>query len=261
MSPHDERQSDSKPHRRIRRRTTTIILGAAAAASAIIVTAIALNSNDVGSTTEPVTASSRELEPASAQTAEADSPATSTNNLGTSSTAATASEGSLSTSTETTDAASIRPAPETTARAVEPLDAPELHVVRTAIDDLISSTADAIDGSPDESIGALGVDHTAIEAVQAEFEATIAEFAANGWSQVGAPIIASVHIVTPPSRTSPTEVLVAACIDNSDVRVVDRDGHDLRLSSPGRSLNLYVLRFVEERWVPAEHTFPDDPDC
>lgn len=115
-----------------------------------------------------------------------------------------------------------------------------------------TSGADAL---PDLSTVATG-------AVLGELQATAAEFAAMGWTQQGIPAIVDLRVLQAPSPTSPTDAVVEACLDNTDARIVDETGRDVRPpDTPKRSLNIYVLRLVGDAWLVAQHSFPDDPNC
>lgn len=145
----------------------------------------------------------------------------------------------------------------------EPLDPPDDDVSARAIDDLLTETAPAINPTPSGTPGSLpDLRRVATGAVLDELEATRAEFDAMEWTQTGTPSIVDLRIVSPPSDESPTDAVVEVCLDNSDVRILDSSGADVRTEgTPTRSLNIYTLRWTESRWLVAEHTFPDDPNC
>ena len=160
----------------------------------------------------------------------------------------------------------VTPAPTTsdsTTLPSQPVEPPDDRVATRTVEDFLAETVEAINPSATSNSGSLpDLSQVAIGAVLGELDATRAEFEVMGWTQVGAPTIADLRVVTPPTEAAPTEVVVEACLDNSDVRIVDSAGNDVRTSTTApRSLNIYVLRWTEGRWLVAEHTFPDDPDC
>ena len=153
--------------------------------------------------------------------------------------------------------------PLATATPQDPLPAPDAETITAALDDVLQET-DRVVGSDPVDAGEIERDLTdvATGAVLSEIEATRAEFDAMGWSLVGAPSIVSLEIVATPDQDTPDEIVVEVCLDSADVRVLDENGDDVRpASGDTRSLNIYVLRSVEGHWLPAMHTFPDDPTC
>jgi hypothetical protein len=154
-------------------------------------------------------------------------------------------------------------APDTRAPIAGPVAPPDERTAAAAIEVLLEETIAAINLKPESTSGSLpDLSQVAIGAVLGELDATRAEFAALGWSQVGTPTIVDLRVVTPPTEQAPADAVVEACLDNSDVRIVDASGRDVRApGTPPRSLNIYVLRWTEDRWLVADHTFPDDPDC
>lgn len=109
--------------------------------------------------------------------------------------------------------------------------------------------------------GATELGEVAVGAMLSELEATLAEFEDMGWTQVGTPSVTSVELLSG-GQPGDTEATVAVCIDSSNVRVADQSGNDMRNpDAPSRSLHIYVLVWLEGRWLASEHTFPDDPTC
>ena len=88
-----------------------------------------------------------------------------------------------------------------------------------------------------------------------------AEMADLGQRIEGRPRVVS-SVVTAHSE-SPPSMTVAACLDNSGVRVLGRGGR--RLAQPAstdkRTLNILSLRRLGRDWVVTGQTFPDNPDC
>lgn len=89
----------------------------------------------------------------------------------------------------------------------------------------------------------------------------VAEFERNGWRMAGTPEIVRQRVVR---RTSnPDGVVVRACVDNSDVRVVDRNGDEVpnsRASTP-RTLNVLTLVPKGDSWVVTDQRLAPKPDC
>jgi hypothetical protein len=86
------------------------------------------------------------------------------------------------------------------------------------------------------------------------------EYVQNGWHVVGRSRVVRSSVVG--RSTKPPTLTVAACLDNSAVRVVDRSGKKLPASAAnGRTLNILTLVLRHGEWVVANQSFPDDPDC
>ena len=91
--------------------------------------------------------------------------------------------------------------------------------------------------------------------------ASSAEFAANGWHQVGEPSIVSTKVASFTAGANPPTLTLNACIDSSSVSVVTADGTKVR-SSGGRSLNIMTfIQSAEGKWLVSRVSFPDDPTC
>jgi len=91
--------------------------------------------------------------------------------------------------------------------------------------------------------------------------ASSAEFAANGWHQVGEPSIVTTKVASFTAGANPPTLTLNACIDSSSVSVVTADGTKVR-SSGGRSLNIMTfIQSAEGKWLVSRVSFPDDPTC
>lgn len=106
------------------------------------------------------------------------------------------------------------------------------------------------------------MDETATGAALDAALAQAAEFDDNGWHQVGAPRIVSTRIVEDGRDEDPPRITISACVDSSDVDVVDASGVSVRHGShPDRSRMLYTLVRRDGDWLVGRQTFPDDPEC
>lgn len=93
-------------------------------------------------------------------------------------------------------------------------------------------------------------------------QARLAEFEDAGWTQVGTPVITSLELVEEHPDETPQRAVVLACVDSSDVDIVDADGNSLRnTGTPARTANLFTLVRENGTWSVADATFPEDPDC
>lgn len=92
--------------------------------------------------------------------------------------------------------------------------------------------------------------------------ASAAEFADNGWHQVGQAELTSSKVVFYRPDASPPRMRIAACVDSSDVDVVDDAGDSVRHGSyAARSMMLFDLVREHGDWLVQRQSFPDDPDC
>ena len=101
-------------------------------------------------------------------------------------------------------------------------------------------------------------------AIVAEIANDQQEFVANGWTQKGTPVVASLIILSADATATWPTAVVQACIDSSDVVTLDSDGTPL--AGPGndhthRALTLFTLQRNGSSWRVISRTFPDDTTC
>lgn len=178
-------------------------------------------------------------------------------------TAAPSSTGAGSTSTGTTDPTTAAPPQSSVSKVAEtgrptPADVPT-EVAReasAAATDFADVVADAL-SAPDAAVsGAVAgaVTGAARDALVAQAE----EYRRSGWRIEGRLRVLSVEVY----EHEADRMLVGACIDDSDVTVVDRKGTVVSGGADRRpTLNLLTLNAEGERWVIVESSFPSDPDC
>lgn len=93
-------------------------------------------------------------------------------------------------------------------------------------------------------------------------EAQRAEFADMGWTQVGTPRVISLDILEEHPEETPPRAVIRACVDSSDVDILDENGDSLKNEgTPSRSASLYTLVQTDGTWSVDETTFAEDPDC
>jgi hypothetical protein len=86
------------------------------------------------------------------------------------------------------------------------------------------------------------------------------EYAANHYRVVGRPQVVSQKIIK--RQTHPTRLVVAACLDNSDVKVLNKKGKRVvRSQGTERVMNLLTLTLTSGRWVVTRTTLPANPSC
>jgi hypothetical protein len=119
--------------------------------------------------------------------------------------------------------------------------------------------ADAIYADPGRGVELKGM---ATGSAADEVEATATEFATVGYRQRGTVAIEEVRADPASLGDDPPLVTLAACLDATEIALVDVDGDTVRAPSPeARSLHLYDLVFTGARWQVVRHDFPDDPSC
>jgi hypothetical protein len=172
-----------------------------------------------------------------------------------------------------TAAASTTPAPvRTTApaprSATVPLPASTTAALATRTITARSATAavatyvQAVDSvTPDSITGAI----TPVVAgrAKAELQAQQIEFQSNGWTVRGTTRVDGVQLLSSdPTAATPT-ARVQACIDSSDVTLLDAHGKAVVAPPQAvrRALNLYSLAYTGGAWHIVGHSFPADPSC
>lgn len=107
------------------------------------------------------------------------------------------------------------------------------------------------------------VNSIAGESLIAELEADLLELDSQGWQRTGAPVAVSATVIDQDENSSPPTATVQACIDSSDVQVVDAAGEPLPNDpSANRALNVYTLAQNDDgAWIIVSRSFPPDPSC
>jgi hypothetical protein len=125
---------------------------------------------------------------------------------------------------------------------------------------LLAAGADA---SSDPSTGTARVDDVATGALLAEIANDQQELAAFGWTRTGTPKIVSAAVLSTDPAATPAQMVVRACIDSTGVTTYDSEGAPLP-SDPTvvpRSLSDFTLIDASGRWLVADRSYPDDPQC
>ena len=104
----------------------------------------------------------------------------------------------------------------------------------------------------------------AVEGYAAELEAQWLELTSQGWSMTGSPHIESLEITTLDTDSDPASAEIVACIDSSEVTMIDAAGDpvgDPSATSP-RALHQYTMvQGNDGIWRISSHSFPNDPSC
>ena len=163
------------------------------------------------------------------------------------------------------------PPPSSTSTASPSPTAPPAPPVMTqgSIDDdsaekLVSAYVTAAsEVSPDGGQVAQQVSAVAGDALIGELESRLLELESNGWTSSGVPRVVSATVIEQDDSADPPTATVEACIDASDVRVLDSAGDPLPSdTASARALNVYVINQQDDgSWILISHTFPDNPAC
>lgn len=135
----------------------------------------------------------------------------------------------------------------------------EVKEVEESTEDFYDDQIDAL-ADPKETPEPTDHPHITADALE-DLVNQVAEFQDNGWKMVGEPEVVWQRVVR--RSTSPSGVIVRACVDNSDVRVMDRNGDEVPNSRPSTPRTLNVLTVVRKdgRWVVADQRIAQNPDC
>lgn len=136
-----------------------------------------------------------------------------------------------------------------------PTGAPPEH---ETVEEDLSTTLDNVSEGLTQPQAEISIDGTA-----GAFEEMIAlqlqEYSDQGWTQEGSPEVVSVEII---EELPDGALLVNACIDSTDIKVLDDRGRDMRgPGTPDRSMNTFTLIPGDGVWLVADQTFPEDPTC
>ncbi|MBK7822187.1 MAG: hypothetical protein IPJ61_14315 [Tessaracoccus sp.] len=103
------------------------------------------------------------------------------------------------------------------------------------------------------------LDGVATGAFRTMLELQLEEWSDADWHQVGSPTVSDVAVE---DEKDDNTLIVSACVDSSDVKVLDENGVNVRdESTPNRSRMLFTLEPRGGQWMIADQTFPDDPAC
>lgn len=141
-----------------------------------------------------------------------------------------------------------------------PAAVPDEVVAETedGVEDYVEDVGDAMEQpSADEDLDLDAVTGAALE----ELRNRVAEYETSGWRVVGQPRVVRHRVVR--YRKDPESAVVRACLDNSDVRVVDSEGRTVPGSRPAepRSLNILTLVRTGDGWAVSEQRLAARPDC
>lgn len=119
-----------------------------------------------------------------------------------------------------------------------------------------SDSKDVVDVASDLSAFEKKGNDLVIDDALTDLQAQAEEYEQNGWRVRGRPTVVSQKII---SRDG-DKVVVEACVDDSKVRIMAKDGTKVRRSG-GRALNVISLQKSGNRWVVSKMELADDPDC
>lgn len=133
-----------------------------------------------------------------------------------------------------------------------------------AVQELVDSyVVTAAGTAPDDPHASDRVAAVAGDTIIAELEADLLELDSNGWTRTGTPEVISASVIDQDDSATPPTATVQACIDSSDVHVIDSAGDPLPSDpSSARALNLYTLNQQDDgSWILVSRSFPDNPAC
>lgn len=86
------------------------------------------------------------------------------------------------------------------------------------------------------------------------------EYAGKHYRVVGEPKIVSQKVIK--RRAHPPLLVVATCLDNTAVKVLDKHGQQVTTSAgPARVMNLLTLVFRDGHWLVTHSSLPTNPAC
>ncbi|TPW76413.1 hypothetical protein [Schumannella soli] len=152
---------------------------------------------------------------------------------------------------------STAPSASASAAPTGPATAPDVDAV---LADLVSAGAK---GAAAPDTGTDRVDAIMTGALLEEFANDQQELAAFGWTRTGSPQIVSSAVLSSDLTASPAQVVVRACVDVAQVQTLDSAGTPIPTDPTvtPRSLSDFTLLDIGGRWLVADRTYPDNPQC
>ena len=88
------------------------------------------------------------------------------------------------------------------------------------------------------------------------------DFAENGMTQIGAPVVVSATLTAVDMAASPPSMTALVCLDYAGVDVVAPDGTSVKSpDAPSRVPTILTLVQMDTRWLVADRSFPEEPTC
>lgn len=97
-----------------------------------------------------------------------------------------------------------------------------------------------------------------------ELAGTLREFTDNGWRQRGAVTVVHQRATSTELDADPPTVRLRACLDSTDVEIVDKSGKPASppaVDGPQRIPHLYTVTFARTGWQVTKHAFPREASC
>lgn len=97
-----------------------------------------------------------------------------------------------------------------------------------------------------------------------ELDAAVQEYSVNEWRQTGSSRLARSRTLATAPGDPPRSIRVEACIEFSDVEVVDQSGRSVTTrpaNQPSRMPHIYTIVLSGNTWKVARHTFPNAATC
>lgn len=132
----------------------------------------------------------------------------------------------------------------------------DVTIPTDAIDHAFSRTAEVLAAPADTFDPGDSLANTALE----DLQATAEEWNLLGYTQEGKPEVSDVQVLKVGDTGTTMQVL--ACVDSSNVRVLDENGSEVSdEQAPTRSRFLFDLEFIDGKWKVTHQSFPENPEC
>jgi hypothetical protein len=95
-----------------------------------------------------------------------------------------------------------------------------------------------------------------------DLQAQLEELEDNGWTSTGTAVADDIHVLRSTTKGDVTTLTVEACVDSSDVVVLDADGTPLPTDpTTARAKTIYTLTDDGTGLLVTDRTYPDNPSC
>lgn len=147
-------------------------------------------------------------------------------------------------------------------RSAEPVDISDDEEAAEVLQEILDTVGASL-ATPEDAVADTPQWEALVDgSYQASLYDQAQEFEAMGWRQIGAVKVLDVEVLDADIDEARAEVRAKACLDSSEVQVIDEFGISLRNEgSPDRVPMIFTLVERDGTWVIVSEEFADGPSC